>query len=206
MFIVRSALGIGGTMVASVSPGLLLAMHKHAKAAAAADGEFRFLSRSDAADLKAFAAQVIPTTDTPGANEANIVYFIDRALVEFEPKSQPAIRRALSELNDAARKQSASSARFATLSSDDQVKVMSELEKLPSPPRDDMFGSFYGVGSNSFDLLRSMVLAAFLSDPELGGNTGGVGWKLIDFDAMPMHEPPFGYYDAELLKSAEVKK
>jgi gluconate 2-dehydrogenase gamma chain len=204
-FLVRSAIGVGGAVAASVSPSVLFALHKHAREAAARGGELQFLSKDEAADLKAFAAQVIPTTDTPGANEANIVYFIDRALVEIEPDSQPAIRAALQQLDDFARKSSTTPARFAALTSDDQMKVISALEKLPSPPRADMLGSFYGVGSNSFDLLRSMVLAAFLSDPELGGNTDGVGWNLIGFDAMPMHEPPFGYYDAELLK-AEAKK
>jgi gluconate 2-dehydrogenase gamma chain len=205
MFLVRSALGVGGAVVASFSPNALFAMHKHAREAASASGELKFLSKKEAADLKAFAAQVLPTTDTPGANEANVVYFVDRALIEIEPDSQPPIRAALQQLNDFARKNSTPPARFATLTSSDQMKVISALEKLPSPPRADMLGSFYGVGSNSFDLLRSMVLAAFLSDPELGGNTDGVGWKLIGYDAMPMHEPPFGFYDAELLK-AEAKK
>jgi len=199
MFLVRSAIGVGGAVVASSSPSVLFALHKQAREAARTGGELRFFSKEEAADLKAFAAQVIPTTDTPGANEANIVYFVDRALVEIEPESQPAIREALGELNNCARKNSTPPARFTGLSATDQMKVISALEKLPSPPRGDMLGSFYGIGSSSFDLLRSMVLAAFLSDPELGGNTDGVGWKIIGFDAMPIHEPPFGYYDAELL-------
>jgi hypothetical protein len=85
------------------------------------------------------------------------------------------------------------------------MQVISALEKLPNTPRPDMMGSFYGIGSNSFDVLRSMVLAGFLSDPNLGGNKDSVGWNLIGFDAEPVHEPPFGYYDAELLSGSEKK-
>ena len=29
--------------------------------------------------------------------------------------------------------------------------------------------------------------------------------KVIGFDGMPVHEPPFGYYDAELLSGPEKK-
>jgi hypothetical protein len=66
-----------------------------------------------------------------------------------------------------------------------------------------------GSGSNYFELLRTYIITGFLSDPDLGGNKDMLGWKVIGFDGMSAHQPPFGYYDAELLKSqaaAEEKK
>ena len=40
-------------------------------------GNFTYFSRPQAADIDAMAAQIYPTTDTPGAREAQVVYFID---------------------------------------------------------------------------------------------------------------------------------
>jgi gluconate 2-dehydrogenase gamma chain len=205
-FLVRSAMGVGGALLASVAPPVLLAAHQHARQAAATGEAYRFLTPEEAAAVKAFAAQVIPTDDAPGANEANIVYFIDHALIEFEPATQPAFRHAITELDQLAAKISSPSTRFSALPPAQQMQVMSALEKLPNSPRPDMLGSFYGIGDNSFEVLRSLVLCGFLSDPALGGNRDSVGWKLIGFDASPTHEPPFGYYDAELLKHPEPPK
>lgn len=206
VFLLRSAIGIGGALLANVAPEALFAAHEQARNAAANGEALRFFTPEEADDVKAFAAQVIPTDETPGASEANVVYFVDRALVEFEPGTQPAVRRAIVDLNELAQKISGSSARFAALTSSQQIRVMHEFEKFPFSLRRDMLGSFYGVGNNSFEHLRFLILSGFLCDPALGGNKDGVGWKLIGFDAMPTHEPPFGFYDAELLKSPEVRK
>ena len=199
-------MGVGGALLASVAPQALLAAHVQAREAAANGEAFRFFSPEEAADLKAFAAQVIPSDETPGANEAHVVYFIDRALMEFEPASGPRVREAIAELNRVSQSSSMQPVRFAALAPEQQMRTMKGLEMLPNAPRPDVLGGFYGVGNSSFDVLRFLVLAGFLSNPELGGNKDGVGWKLIGFDAMPTHEPPFGYYDAELLKRPGVKE
>jgi gluconate 2-dehydrogenase gamma chain len=205
-FLLRSGIGIGGALLASMAPEVLRAAHLYARDAAEKGEAFRFLTTEEAADVKAFAAQVIPADETPGAAEANVVHFIDRVLVEFEPGAQPEFRKAIAELNQLSQRATGKPARFAALAPAQQMRVMGELEKLPNAPRPDMLGSFYGIGSNSFDVLRSMVLAGFLSAPELGGNKDSIGWKLIEFDGSPVHEPPFGYYDAELLSGPEKKR
>src|SRR5262245_60928028 len=41
------------------------------------------LEEGDLADLEAVTAQIIPTDSTPGAREAGVVQFIDRALASF---------------------------------------------------------------------------------------------------------------------------
>ena len=51
--------------------------------APARDEKLSFLSAAEAADVEAVAAQIIPTDDSPGAREAGVVYFIDRALATF---------------------------------------------------------------------------------------------------------------------------
>jgi gluconate 2-dehydrogenase gamma chain len=204
-FLVRSGIGLGGALLVSLAPEALHAAHLHARDAAEKGEAFRFLTAEEAADVMAFASQIIPSDETPGAAETNVGHFIDRVLVEFEPGTQPGFRRAIVELNQLSQTASRESVRFAALGPAEQMQVISALEKLPNAPRTDMLGSFYGIGTNSFDVLRSLVLAGFLSDPNLGGNKDSIGWKLIGFDAAPVHEPPFGYYDAEVLFGPEKK-
>src|SRR5262245_36499531 len=55
----------------------------HAALHTAGDPKIAFLTAAEAADIEAVAAQIIPTDDSPGAREAGVVYFIDRALATF---------------------------------------------------------------------------------------------------------------------------
>ena len=53
---------------------IVLAAHQaHAAAHSAGESTRSFLSASEAADVEAVAAQIIPTDDTPGAREAGVV-------------------------------------------------------------------------------------------------------------------------------------
>lgn len=45
-----------------------------------------FLTHREAADVEAICAQIIPSDATPGAREAGVVFFIDRALATFFPR------------------------------------------------------------------------------------------------------------------------
>jgi gluconate 2-dehydrogenase gamma chain len=57
--------------------------HAHASGQVGTSGKTSFLTASEAADIDAVAARIVPTDDTPGAREAGVVYFIDRALATF---------------------------------------------------------------------------------------------------------------------------
>src|SRR5262245_16932924 len=57
--------------------------HDHPAARVEAGGGFSFFAAAEAADVEAVAAQIIPTDDSPGAREAGVVRFIDRALTSF---------------------------------------------------------------------------------------------------------------------------
>jgi hypothetical protein len=54
-----------------------------------------FLSRAELADVDAITAQIIPTDDTPGAREAGVALFIDRALATFFGRMAPDFRSQL---------------------------------------------------------------------------------------------------------------
>ena len=48
-----------------------------------------------AAEIEALAAQIIPSDDGPGAKEAGVIYFIDRALATFDQDKREVYRSGL---------------------------------------------------------------------------------------------------------------
>ncbi len=204
-FLQQGALGLGFALFSAVTPEVLRAAHASASKAADTKAGFLFFTTEEAADVVAFGAQIIPTDDSPGATEAHAVYFIDHALIEFAPEDQTRVRAAIHALNDLAAKQPGhADVHFARLSSADQFEVMKKFQTtspLPSGGYDPSNNGMNSSGNNYFELLRTYIITGFLSDPDLGGNKDMVGWKVIGFDGNSAHQPPFGYYDAELLKS-----
>lgn len=198
VFLKQGTLGVGGLLFVNLFPETLLAAHREAQAAAAAGDKFTFLTPEEAADVRAFAAQVIPTDDTPGATESNVVYFIDNVLTKYEPEHQADFRKAVQDLNTVVEEENPSVKRFSALTSDKQVEAMRAFEDEAKGGQRGRRGRSANAGG--FQMLRAFTVAGFLADPALGGNKDMVGWQLIGFDGAGMHEPPFGYYDAELLK------
>ena len=74
----------------------MLAAATHARQAAAQSTgayKFEFFTPEEAAEVEAIAARIIPTDETPGAREAGVIYFIDRALVTFAERRPAKISR-----------------------------------------------------------------------------------------------------------------
>lgn len=143
---------------------------------------FTFFTTEQAAIVEAMAAQIIPTDNTPGAREANVVGFIDRALTTFEQHEQASYTKGFVELQTETQKQVPGAAGFAALTSEQQIHVLTALERTPF-----------------FNLVRTHTISGFFASPIHGGNAGGVGWQLVSYDNSLNHKPPFGYYDAQPL-------
>ena len=62
---------------------------------------FRVLAAAEATDFAAIAARIIPTTDTPGATEAGVIYFFDNAFADAMRGQLDAARAGLAEFNAA---------------------------------------------------------------------------------------------------------
>lgn len=77
----------------------ILEAQQHAHAAARTGQKLPYLSKQAALDLEALTSEIVPTTATPGAMEAGVVYFIDRALTTFEKDKQQAYRDGLAAMN-----------------------------------------------------------------------------------------------------------
>ncbi|MBK8249909.1 MAG: gluconate 2-dehydrogenase subunit 3 family protein [Gemmatimonadetes bacterium] len=156
----------------------------HAAAAVAAQPRpaFKVLSAAEGRDLEAITSRIVPTTDTPGAREAGVVFFIDQALTTFQKDALGDLRKALTELNQRAGRVRRG-ASFAALTEAQQDAILVAYD-----------------GQDGFGLLRFLTFMGMFGEPSFGGNRNEVGWKLLDFRAHGPHKPPFGYYDAQVTK------
>lgn len=156
------------------------AAHEHAAAQAQQKTlTFAFFTSDEAALMAALCEQIIPSNDGPGAKEAGAVFFIDYALDETEPELRPLFRNGLMLLAEAA-----APAKFGELPGTEKVALLKKIES-----------------TEFFQQAREYTIIGFLGDPKHHGNRDKVGWKYIGFDSSGMFAPPFGYYDAELLRS-----
>jgi gluconate 2-dehydrogenase gamma chain len=142
--------------------------------------KFTFLTPEEAADVEAIAAQIIPTDDTPGAREAGVVYFIDRALTTFLSRLAGKFRAQLHEFQAACKAAYPDSISFAALPSDQQIEFLRGVERTPF-----------------FDTMHLLTLFGMFAMPSYGGNRDGLGWRLIGFEDLHAFQPPFGYYDRD---------
>jgi gluconate 2-dehydrogenase gamma chain len=184
-FLAQAAASLGVLYLSGLTPEVVAQAHEHAKTAPRnLDGQpFRFFTPQQAADYEAFASQIIPTDETPGAKEANVVRFADFALGGIEPQNRQDFTNALKALNEQAKKTAPQAASFVALTSAQQIEAMKAIEK-----------------SDGFGMLRGYVIVGFFGDPADGGNKNEVGWKLIGFSDSFYYAPSFGYYDAQAAK------
>ncbi len=138
-----------------------------------------FLNASEAADVEAVAAQIIPTDDTPGAREAGVIHFIDRALATFYSQLGSDYRSQLAAFQAACRDRHPGLS-FALLTTDQQIEFLRGVDETPF-----------------FNSTRLLTLLGMFTMPVYGGNRDGVGWKLIGFEDAHVFRPPFGYYDRD---------
>jgi gluconate 2-dehydrogenase gamma chain len=163
----------------------ILAAQAHAQhvAESGQPAQFQFFSTEDAVEIEAVSAQIIPTDDAPGAREAHVVYFIDRALSTFDQDKQPVYEQGLKDLRKKAQELFPATKSFSSLTPAQQIQLLTAIEE-----------------SGFFELVRLHTIMGFLSNPEYGGNLDQAGWKLIGFEDRMTYQPPFGYYDSEYNK------
>ncbi len=172
------------TLAGSAAAGVWLAANRRDILAAGLHAtqatRFEILTPADAAELEAAAAQIIPTDETPGAREARVVYFIDKALGTFAKDQKKQVDAAVKGLRARAAKAQPGAKSFAALPSDKQIAVLTAMEK-ESPPL--------------FNVIHASTIAGMLANPEWGGNYQKLGWRWIGFVDRFSWGPPFGWYD-----------
>ena len=175
--------GSGSVAGASVLRAGLPGLAALAQAACSARDEgaaFDMLSADEARELDAISARILPTTDTPGAREAGVIWFMDKALGDFAAPQFDVLRGGLAEFQTLVSSRYPGVERYSALSEADQDAFLAEQENTP----------FFGF-------VRVLTLMGMFGMTRYGGNRDHVGWKLLGLDPhQHAYQPPFGYYDA----------
>jgi gluconate 2-dehydrogenase gamma chain len=175
----RALAGIAGGAWLGLDWSEIATAHEAPASTAASPMYTPFLTPPEAADVEAIAAQIIPTDTTPGAREAGIATFIDRALATYFARIAPTFRIQLTEFRALCRERHPQVGAFAALSSGQQMEFLKSIDATP------FFGS-----------MRLLTVIGMFAMPQYGGNRDGIGWKLLGFEDRHVFMPPFGYYDA----------
>lgn len=144
------------------------------------DARLTLLSAGEATDIEAVAAQIVPTDDTPGAREAGVVYFFDRALGMFYSQLAGDYRAQLAAFQAGYRQRHPAASSFGALTSEQQIEYLKGIDQTPF-----------------FATTRLLTLLGMFALPQYGGNRDSVGWQLIGFEDRHVFRPPFGYYDRD---------
>ena len=181
-FLQGSGAALGSTAAKLSWPAALAA----AQAACTARDEgqpFATLSPAEAREIEAFSARILPTTATPGAREAGVVYFFDNVLGGPMAGLLGPVRGSLQAFQGGIAERFPGAGTFSDLSEADQDTWIGEQESSPF-----------------FSLARMLTLMGFFAMSKHGGNKDNIAWDLIGFDAHSAAPPPYGYYDAQYME------
>ncbi|MGA2987863.1 MAG: gluconate 2-dehydrogenase subunit 3 family protein [Terriglobia bacterium] len=180
-FLLAGLRGAGGAWTSLHWPAIMAAaQHAAHMREGVPPAKLEVLTVEQAAEIEAAASRIIPTDDTPGAREAGVIYFIDRALATFAADHRDDYEKGLPVLQAKTLEMFPNTPKFSQATPEQQDAVLKALEGQPI-----------------FELILTHTIMGFLADPARGGNRGDVGWKLIGFDDSPTFAPPFGYYDRD---------
>jgi gluconate 2-dehydrogenase gamma chain len=199
-FLSQSLTGISAAWISAHWPAMLsAAAHARQAAQSALPAKFEFFSAEQAAEVDAISARIIPTTDTPGAHEAGVIFFIDRALVSFAKDDQKIYAEGLPELQANVRELFPSIAKFSAATPEQQDQILQSLDEQSAAATGGRRSRRSAAAQSFFETVRVHTIMGFLIDPDSDklGNRDAVGWKVIGREREHMFQPPFGYYDKD---------
>lgn len=180
-FLRTSASAIGAVWL-TAALGEIAAASALSCAPAKGASNWKSLTDADAADVDAIAALIIPSDGSPGAREAHVIDFIDRALDGSAKEQRPLFVSGLAGLRKRVAAAQPGATSFASLDASKQTAILHELEQSKS---------------DFFSAMLAATAAGMFSNPEYGGNRDKIGWKMIGFEDRYYWQPPFGYYDRD---------
>jgi gluconate 2-dehydrogenase gamma chain len=195
-FLAGGARALSAVWISTHWPALLAAAdHARHAVQASVPSKFDFFSAEEAKEIDAIAARIIPSDDSPGAHEAGVVYFIDRALVTFAKGQGQVFHDGLPALHALTKSAFSQYSTFSQVSPDQQDQILHHFDR-PGAGGPNVFAGA-PAGQNFFETVRWLTIAGFLIDPDTRGNPAGIGWKLIGRDRAHTFQAPFGYYDKD---------
>ena len=128
---------------------------------------------AEADTVDAMLGRLIPAdANGPGAIEARVLRYVDRALSADLADSRPAYTAGIAATNEYSRSRFGDD--FADLPAAQQDIVLDELER-------NLATGFSPSSRAFFDLVREHALQGMFGDPVHGGNDDFIGWDLIGF-------------------------
>src|SRR5215471_11255784 len=121
--------GAGATWIALHWPAVMgAARHAAGMRQAPAPAKLEVFTPDEAAEVEAITSRIIPSDDTPGAREAGVVYFIDRALMTFATDDQKTYREGLPAVQARVRELFPGVAKFSAATAEQQDQVLQSFD------------------------------------------------------------------------------
>ena len=181
--------GAASTAFARAGIGGLAAISQSACTARDKAAAFETLTEAEAREFEAIAARILPTTDTPGAREAGVIWFMDKAFGTFGADFLAPTRQGLADFQASIPAAFPGAKMFSDLDEADQDRHLQSQQE-----------------SGFFDTMRFTTVMGFFGMKKYGGNRDDAGWKLLGIDSHQHGwQPPFGYYDAEYATEVQLQ-
>jgi gluconate 2-dehydrogenase gamma chain len=151
---------------------------------------------AEATTIDAIVERLIPSDGNgPGAKEARVARYIDRALAGELSAFRDVYAAGLEQVEVFSRNNYGAS--FTSLTADQQDAVLREMERASQPVAptgsDVREGAppatrtrFQPTAAAFFEAIREHTLQGMFGDPYHGGNANYVGWNLIDFPGIKL--------------------
>jgi gluconate 2-dehydrogenase gamma chain len=165
----RKFLGISGIGIAGI--GLFSRCNNHET-----DSPWRFFTVKEAAVIDAMCGQIIPADQDAGAQEANVVNFIDKQLVKYYKELRDTYRKGITGVLETSRIEYGKD--FDLLGKDEQYKILELLES--GKARGETWKSM--SSSDFFGLVCEHTMQGFYGSPKHGGNKNYVSYKMLGLD------------------------
>lgn len=175
------------------------------------DDSLQFFNDVQALTVAAIAERIWPATEqSPGATDAGVVYYIDRALAGAYQDDQRTYRDGLRALDDIAQRRNGGQP-FRELNGDEQDEILRRMEEGedvytmngqaapgengeeqqeeertgvdPVPASDDPEegGLLQPDLQSFFETIRDHTMEGLFSDPIYGGNRNFAGWRAVGY-------------------------
>jgi gluconate 2-dehydrogenase gamma chain len=176
-------IGAAAAVPAALAPDAALAQEELAQLQ-----KMKALSPAESATIAAVCERLIPSDSTgPGAREANVVRYIDRALAGDLAAFRPAYTAAVLAIDAFSQRKFGSA--FNALTADQQDAVLRDMDQNRATTQDPTVVRPAGASAVDFapssravfEMIRTHAMQGMFGDPAHGGNTNFVGWKLVRF-------------------------
>jgi gluconate 2-dehydrogenase gamma chain len=178
---------VAGSILARAGLPAFIAATQSACMARDEGAAFENITSAEAREFEAITSRILPTTDTPGAREAGVIWFIDKTYGSIYAEFLANDRVMLADFQSGVAAIFSGAELFSDLDEADQDNYLRSRER-----------------TEFFETVRFKTMAGVFGLNSWGGNQNDVGWKLVGMDGPPhAWSYPFGYYDAEYAKEQQ---